>query len=101
MSKCVMYELRVPRGWCEVLISALGMSLSCNAVPRVLKGQFFLLGLTKELEKRVEVEAELALVACLLNFWSDMFLWYNGCRRRHSYNTKSNKTRVIKTPGGR
>jgi len=23
------------------------------------------------------------------------------CRRRHSYNTKSNKTRVIKTPGGR
>ena len=22
-------------------------------------------------------------------------------RRRHSYNTKSNKTRVVKTPGGR
>ena len=45
------------RGWCEVVISALGMSLSCNALPRVLKGQNFWLGLTTELEKRMEVEA--------------------------------------------
>jgi hypothetical protein len=27
--------------------------------------------------------------------------WWLSRRRRHSYNTKSNKTRVIKTPGGK